>query len=62
MRRYIETAWPTLEQLSLTSEDPDDIRFCTSAAEAADGADFIQENVLKDWLSNAPHLLRLSLS
>ena len=46
VRRYIETAWPTLEQLGLTSNgNPDDIRFCTSAAEAADGADFIQENV-----------------
>lgn len=46
VRDYIKTAWPTLEQLGLTAHgDPDAITFCQSAAEAADGADFIQENV-----------------
>ena len=46
VKSYIETAWPTLEELGLTTYgNPDNIRFCSSAAEAADGADFIQENV-----------------
>ena len=46
VKNYIETAWPTLEQLGLTTYgDPDNIRFCKSAADAVDGADFIQENV-----------------
>ena len=46
VKSYIETAWPTLEQLGLTTNgNPDNIRFCKSAADAVDGADFIQENV-----------------
>lgn len=46
VKRYIETAWPTLDQLGLTENgNPDAIHFCKSAAEAAEGADFIQENV-----------------
>lgn len=46
VRRYIETAWPTLTELGLTENgNPDNLTFHASAAEAADGADFIQENV-----------------
>lgn len=46
VRRYIETAWPTLESLGLTDKGrPDAITFVHSAAEAVEGADFIQENV-----------------
>ena len=45
VRRYIETAWPTLESLGLTDKGrPDAITFVHSAAEAVEGADFIQEN------------------
>ncbi|MFX0544132.1 3-hydroxyacyl-CoA dehydrogenase NAD-binding domain-containing protein [Roseovarius sp. S1116L3] len=46
VRAYIERAWPTMTELGLTNQgDPDAIRFCSSAAEAVDGADFVQENV-----------------
>ncbi|WP_281969087.1 3-hydroxyacyl-CoA dehydrogenase NAD-binding domain-containing protein [Roseovarius nanhaiticus] len=46
VRAYIETAWPTLTQMGLTANaTPDAIRFCASAAEAATGAEFIQESV-----------------
>ena len=45
-RRYVETAWPALVELGLTERaTPDAIRFVTSAAEAVNGADFVQENV-----------------
>lgn len=44
--RYIEKAWPILEQLGLTEHgSPDAVTFHTSAAEAVDGAAFIQESV-----------------
>ena len=46
VKAYIETAWPTLERLGLAEKgNPDNITFCESAAEAVEGADFIQENV-----------------
>ena len=46
VREYIETAWPTLEELGLTENgSPDAISFHTSAAAAVEGADFIQESV-----------------
>lgn len=46
VRRYIERAWPTLTELGLTENgNPDKVTFHASAAEAADGAAFIQENV-----------------
>lgn len=46
VRSYIDNAWPTLEKLGLTQKGtPDAITFCDSAAEAVEGADFIQENV-----------------
>ncbi len=46
VRRYIENAWPILEQLKLTSNgNPDNIRFCSNARKAVDGASFIQESV-----------------
>lgn len=45
-RRYIDTAWPALEELGLTDRaTPDALRFSSSAARAVDGADFVQENV-----------------
>ena len=46
VRNYVEVAWPTLTELGLTEHgDPDAIRFCSSAAKAVEGADFVQENV-----------------
>ncbi len=46
VRNYVEMAWPTLTELGLTQHGtPDAIRFHSSAAEAVDGADFVQENV-----------------
>ena len=46
VRDYIETAWPTLETLGLTSHgNPDAVTFHRSAADAVDGADFVQESV-----------------
>jgi carnitine 3-dehydrogenase len=46
VRDYVERAWPTLEQLGLVKGgSPDRARFCKSAAEAVEGAAFVQENV-----------------
>lgn len=46
VRDYVARAWPTLESLGLVKGgNPDRIRFCTSAAEAVEGASFVQENV-----------------
>lgn len=46
VRDYVARAWPTLESLGLVKGgNPDRIRFCTSAAEAVEGAAFVQENV-----------------
>ncbi len=46
VRAYVERAWPTLEQIGLVKDgSPDRVRFCKSAAEAVDGAAFVQENV-----------------
>jgi 3-hydroxybutyryl-CoA dehydrogenase len=46
VRDYVARAWPTLEGLGLVKGgDPDRVRFCTSAAEAVEGAAFVQENV-----------------
>lgn len=44
--RYVEKAWPTLTELGLTENGtPDRLTFHRSAAEAVDGAAFVQENV-----------------
>ena len=46
VRRYIEKAWPALEELGLTDRaTPDTVSFAKSAGEAVDSADFVQENV-----------------
>lgn len=46
VRDYIEKAWPALEELGQTDRaTPDALRFCDTAIEAVDGADFVQENV-----------------
>lgn len=46
VRTYIEQAWPALEELGLCERaNPDAIRFATSAVDAVQGADFVQENV-----------------
>ena len=46
VRTYIDKAWPALEELGLTDRaTPDAIVFSASAADAVDGADFVQENV-----------------
>lgn len=46
VRDYVERAWPTLEQIGLVKGgSPDRVRFCKSAAEAVEGASFVQENV-----------------
>ena len=45
-RAYIQTAWPTLTRLGLAERGtPDALSFHTSAADAVEGADFVQENV-----------------
>ncbi|MEO0771743.1 MAG: 3-hydroxyacyl-CoA dehydrogenase NAD-binding domain-containing protein [Pseudomonadota bacterium] len=46
VRDYVAQAWPTMEALRLTDRGkPDRVRFAKSAAEAVEGASFIQENV-----------------
>jgi 3-hydroxybutyryl-CoA dehydrogenase len=46
VRAYVDRAWPTLTELGLTGQgDPDALTFHASAAEAAAGAGFVQENV-----------------
>jgi len=46
VRRYIERAWPTLTELGLTDNgNPDRVTFHRSAADAVEGAAFVQENV-----------------
>jgi len=46
VRAYIEMAWPTLDELGLTEAGtPDAITFPRSAAEAVEGAAFVQESV-----------------
>ncbi len=43
---YIADAWPVMDALGLTDTgDPSAIRFCSSAAGAVEGAEFVQENV-----------------
>ena len=45
-RAAIDNAWPTLKELGLTARGtPDALTFAASAAEAVEGAAFIQENV-----------------
>ena len=45
-RAAIETAWPTLEELGLTERGtPEALTFVGTAAEAVEGAAFVQENV-----------------
>lgn len=46
VRSYIDRAWPALEQLGLTERaTPDALTFKTTARDAVEGADFVQENV-----------------
>ncbi len=46
VRRYIDMAWPALDELGLTARATRDaLRFVPTAAEAVEDADFIQENV-----------------
>lgn len=46
VRAYINQAWPILTELGLTaSGNPDAVTFHASAAEAVEGARFVQENV-----------------
>ena len=46
VRDYIETAWPTMTELGLTTNGaPDAISFHSSAIQAVEGAGFVQENV-----------------
>lgn len=46
VREYVAQAWPTLEELGLTGRGTQEaLRFHTQAAEAVEGANFIQENV-----------------
>ena len=61
-RAFIETAWPTLEELGLTDRaTPNALAFAETAASAVDGADFVQENVrvqklLRDMQAKRVHL------
>ena len=46
VRDYIDMAWPAMEAIGLTENGtPDAVRFAGSAAEAVEGADFVQESV-----------------
>ncbi|MDX8533574.1 3-hydroxyacyl-CoA dehydrogenase NAD-binding domain-containing protein [Mesorhizobium sp. VK25A] len=46
VRDYVEQAWPVLKDLGLTDKgNPDRVSFHKSAAEAVDGAQFVQESV-----------------
>ncbi|MEO0371608.1 MAG: 3-hydroxyacyl-CoA dehydrogenase NAD-binding domain-containing protein, partial [Pseudomonadota bacterium] len=46
VRAYVTRAWPTMAALGLTVRgDPEAVHFVQSAAEAVDGAGFVQENV-----------------
>jgi len=46
VRDYIDKVWPSLEALdAVKNGSPDNIRFCRTACEAVEGADFIQENI-----------------
>ncbi len=46
VRDYVETAWPTLEELGLVKGgNPDAVTFHKSPVEAVEGAGFIQESV-----------------
>ena len=46
VRDYVEKAWPTLDELGLTTAGrPDAVSFHRSAAEAVEGASFVQESV-----------------
>lgn len=46
VRRYVETAWPSLVELGLAeSGDPDAVTFHDNPAAAVDGATFIQESI-----------------
>ena len=46
VRDYIDMAWPAMEAIGLIENGtPDAVRFAGSAAEAVEGADFVQESV-----------------
>jgi len=46
VRDYIDKVWPSLVELNaVKNANPDNIRFCRTACEAVEGADFIQENI-----------------
>ena len=46
LHAYVDTAWPVMEELGLTTNGTRDaLIFCESAAEAVEGAAFVQESV-----------------
>lgn len=45
VRKYVETAWPSLEKLGLAKTDAADLAFFASPAEAVSRAQFVQESV-----------------
>lgn len=45
VRKYVETAWPSLEKLGLVKTDAADLAFFASPAEAVSRAQFVQESV-----------------
>jgi carnitine 3-dehydrogenase len=46
VRAAVETAWPTLDELGMTTHgDPDALEFCADARAAVEGAGFVQESV-----------------
>ena len=45
LRRFVETAWPTLERLGLHPDaDPARLRFAADPVAAVEGAGWVQEN------------------
>ncbi len=45
VRTYIERAWPTLQELGMVKSDTKSLTFHKSAADAVQGANFVQESV-----------------
>lgn len=46
VRQAVEIAWPVLTELGLADHgDPEDLRFCSDARAAVEGAGFVQESV-----------------
>src|SRR5215469_11715543 len=60
LRRYVETAWPTLTRLGLAEgADPTKLAFLRDPVAAVEGADFVQESGPERESVKIPHFQRL---